>query len=434
MDKKLRVLVVSYLPWRNDVSVGNTLTNLFEGLKDKIEFANIYFKGGKPNNSVASKYFYIPEGQLAKSIVTRKNVGSEIYCENEPEEKLSNSYNKARQLRWESLLLVQDLIGVFGKWKSDRLDKFIKEFEPDIVFGPLGRVPAGNLMMVYLKDKFHVPVVTYAWDDHYSLHKKSKSIFFWIKTLIERKYIRKCADISSYIYTITEPMAREYSEYFHKECKLLYKAYDFGGAADLKESVSDPIKIIYMGNTGLGRWKVLAEIVKALEEINAYEKKAQLYIYTMTPLSEKARNLLDVPGISQLMKPVDDDQVLPTMRSADILLHVEPTDEKERLFFRLSFSTKIVDYLYSARCIFAVGGETAAMQYLKNNDAAIVTVDNKQITGELSRLTDDPNLIIQYGKKAWDCGVRNHQRTTIQGNIYNDFKKLVREESCERIN
>lgn len=36
-EEKIRVLVVSYLPWRNDVSVGNTLSNIFDGMQDKIE-------------------------------------------------------------------------------------------------------------------------------------------------------------------------------------------------------------------------------------------------------------------------------------------------------------------------------------------------------------------------------------------------------------
>ena len=38
-ETRLKVLVVSYLPWRNDVSVGNTLSNLFNGLQDRIEYS-----------------------------------------------------------------------------------------------------------------------------------------------------------------------------------------------------------------------------------------------------------------------------------------------------------------------------------------------------------------------------------------------------------
>lgn len=142
-ETRLKVLVVSYLPWRNDVSVGNTLSNLFNGLQDRIEFANIYFKGGKPQNEVAEHHFYISESQLAKSIFSRKAVGTEV--ESESKDTLSKNktekpmYDKARQMRWESMLLAQDVVGLLGVWKSQQLEQFINAFKPDIVFGPLGR-------------------------------------------------------------------------------------------------------------------------------------------------------------------------------------------------------------------------------------------------------------------------------------------------------
>ena len=43
-EEKIRVLVVSYLPWRNDVSVGNTLSNIFDGMQDKVEFLTSILK------------------------------------------------------------------------------------------------------------------------------------------------------------------------------------------------------------------------------------------------------------------------------------------------------------------------------------------------------------------------------------------------------
>lgn len=45
MNRKLRVLVVSYLPWNNDISVGNTLSNIFQGMEDKLELASMLFLG-----------------------------------------------------------------------------------------------------------------------------------------------------------------------------------------------------------------------------------------------------------------------------------------------------------------------------------------------------------------------------------------------------
>lgn len=431
---KLRILVVSYLPWRDDVSVGNTLSNLFDGLQEKIEIASIYFKGGMPQNNVTSLDYYIPEKELAKSIITRKKVGYQIdKTENDEysDENKKGIYNKAREMRWESMLLAQDLIGLLGVWKTENLYKFVEAFNPDIIFGPLGRVPVANLLMKHIHDKYDIPIVAYAWDDHYSLHKKSFSVFFWIKTFLERKYIKECASECEFLYTITSLMKDEYEKYFNKKCRVLYKSYSFEGEPSFQEDICYPIKIVYMGNIGSGRWQVLAKIAKAIERINSEQVKAFLNIYTMSPTSEKMEKALNIPGASELMRPVSNEQVLKIMKSANILLHVEPISEKERLFYRLSFSTKIVDYFYSARCIMAVGGETAAMSYLRDNDAAIVLKEDSNIYMELKELIDNPERILEYGEKSWECGVKKHKRSVVQGKMFSDLINLKREKTLE---
>ena len=431
-DSKINVLVVSYLPWRNDVSVGNTLSNIFDGMQDKIEFSNIYFKGGKPQNNVAQKYFYIPEKELAKSILTRKSVGKRVSLDKASDNnvmKKNGAYNKARQLRWESLLLAQDMIGILGKWHSKELDSFIEEIKPQLIFGPLGRVPVSNILMSYLHDKYSIPVIAYAWDDHYSLHKQAVSPFFWGKTFLERRYIRKCAQRSEFLYTITEEMREEYSQYFNKKCKTLYKVYDFSGEPEIKSNVEYPISIIYMGNIGAGRWKELGKVAQAVKSIKKNEKKCFLKIHTMSPRTDEMEKALNIENASALLEPVPTADVLKTMHSADILIHVEPTGKKECNFFRLSFSTKIVDYLYNARCIVAVGGHTAAMSYLERNDAAVVIEDETKIQKELEKLIDDPKKIEEYAHKSWECGRRNHQKKTTQDMIYSDFMQTVNKEN-----
>ena len=401
-------------------------------MQDKVEFSNIYFKGGKPQNNVAQKYFYIPEKELAKSILTRQNVGKKVSLDNVSDNVVtekSGAYNRARQLRWESLLLAQDLIGIFGKWHSKELDSFVEEVKPQLIFGPLGRVPASNILMSYLHDKYSIPVIAYAWDDHYSLHKQAISPFFWGKTFLERKYIRKCAQRSEFLYTITEEMREEYSQYFDKKCKVLYKVYDFSGDPEIKSEVKYPISIIYMGNVGAGRWKELGKVAQAVKAINKNERKCFLRIHTMSPHTDEMEKALNIENASALLEPVPTADVLKTMHSADILLHVEPTGKKECNFFRLSFSTKIVDYLYNARCIVAVGGHTAAMSYLKKNDAAVVIEDEGRIKEELEKLIDNPKKIEEYAYKSWECGKRNHQKKTIQDMIYSDFMQAVNKEN-----
>lgn len=424
MERKIRVLVVTYLPWSNEISVGNTLSNIFRGMEDRLEFANIYFREDNPNNDIVSHFFNISEKQLAKSIFDRKAVGHEVHPEETPQKKsFSNRYNKARSMRWDSMLLAQDMIGVLGKWKSNALNEFVEHFQPDFVFGPLGRVPVSNNLMRYVSKKYDIPLVTYPWDDHYSLKKVAFSPFFWIKTFVERHAIRKCAKQSEFLYGITQTMCDEYARYFHKDIKVLYKGYNFGEMPEIKK-FTIPLKFIYMGNLGSGRWQVLGKLAEAINEINKKGKKVEMLVYSMSPKTEAMKKALD-NGDSHLMPPVDNKDVLATMKSADVLVHVEPALLKDRLFFRLSFSTKLVDYFFNARCILALGGDTSSIRYLRDNDAAIVETDVCKIKEQIERLVNQPDLVSEYAEKAWDCGLRNHQIQEIQDGIYSDFCNVI---------
>lgn len=425
MNRKIRILVVTYHPWREDISSGNTLSNIFNGMEDKLEFANVFIRDDKPCNLIVSRFFNISEKGLAKSIFSQHPVGEEVKAvgDNERKENFSASYNAARRMRWDILLFAQDIIGLLGNWKSEGLDNFVDDFKPDLIFGPLGRMPVSNNIMTYLSKKHNVPLVTYPWDDHYSLYKRSWSPIFWIKLFVERKAIRRCALQSKYLYCITSLMQKEYSIYFKKECRLLYKGYDFDKKPMIKQP-SEALKIIYMGNIGSGRWKVLAKVVNDINEVNCNKKRMELYIYTLSPKSKEMERLLN-DGDSHLMSPVPESVKMQVLKEADVLLHVEPTTTKDRLMFRLSFSTKLVDYLYNAKCILALGGHSASMQYLQENDAGIVELDEKNIKNRLTELMENPNLIMEYSEKAWLCGVKNHKIETIQSNVYNDFVNVV---------
>jgi hypothetical protein len=59
--KKLKVLLVTSMPWREDNNIGNSYSNIFGDL-DNVEFAHIYCRSGMPQNKIVHKYFQITEG------------------------------------------------------------------------------------------------------------------------------------------------------------------------------------------------------------------------------------------------------------------------------------------------------------------------------------------------------------------------------------
>lgn len=429
MDRKIRVLVITYPFWREDDNLGNSYSNIFKGMDDKIEFAHVYCKDNMPQNQLCHKYFHISEHDLIKSVVTRKKVGRAMYIEDPmatPNASYSSAYNKARSMRWEIFLMARDFLASWGRWKTEELDKFITDFRPDLIFGSLSYIPIVNKMMVYVSKKFNVPLVPYPWDDFYSLKRKSYSLTYWFRFLIERQYIKRTARQSTYLYTITKQMKDEYEEYFGRECRLLYKGHTFDGEAPKKAFTKYPIKMVYMGNVGGGRWKVLAKLAQVIKEINNEGQKMVLDVYTISPRTDEMRSKLNIENACRLMNPVAQSETMDVMSNADILVHVEPTSLKEMYFYRLSFSTKLVDYFFNAKCVLAIGGKTASMAYLRDNDAGIVEINPKMFASTLKRIADNPKLIEEYAMKAWACGKKNHRIEDIQERIYNDFLQFVK--------
>lgn len=429
MKRKIRVLVITHAPWRNDTSIGNSYSNIFAEMDDRIEFAQLYIRDGMPENGLVHQYFHISEKQLLKSILSRKPVGRNFTLDNPmdtPPVRFSNPYNKMRSLRWNIFLLGRDVASSLGRWKTKELDQFLDTFLPDIIFGTLGFIPIINQLMVYSSKRTGSELILYPWDDWFHINRNNHSPFYYLRIMLERHYIKKAVNSSMLLYTITEQMKEEYSLIFHKDCKVLRKGYRFDGNNLHCKEIGSKLKLVYTGNIGDKRWEILSRIATAIRHANSSNSvKAHMYVYTLSPISNEIKAALDIEGVCSLMGSIPSKDVPSVMGDADILVHVEPTDRIKLENCRFSFSTKIVDYMYQGKCILAVGGENASMQYLRNNDAAIVVNDLAILDSVINELLTNPDIVREYAKKSWECGIRNHDINKIQEMIYRDFLEVV---------
>ena len=96
-------------------------------------------------------------------------------------------------------------------------------------------------------------------------------------------------------------------------------------------------------------------------------------------------------------------------KQADILVFVESLEKEFRYTARLSFSTKITDYLKSGKCIFAVGDkDIAPIDYFNRYDSAVTATSYDEIGLKLKELINNKEKITEYSKKAYDCGKEHH--------------------------
>ena len=140
------------------------------------------------------------------------------------------------------------------------------------------------------------------------------------------------------------------------------------------------------------------------------------------------KHILEYPVSVRWMKFVSSEEIAVIQKEADILIHVESFALKDRLKVRLSFSTKLVDYFKSGRCIFAVGSrKLASIDYLSKNQGAVIAYKESEIKRKLERLISSPKLRKKYAHKAWECGRRNHQRKIIQKTLQSDLEYVLQE-------
>lgn len=428
----MRVLVLSNTPWAKDNSFGDSYSNIFSGIPN-LEFANIYCRFGVPSGEFVSKSFQITEKSLLKNLKNKKNPsGVEVFvqdgCAKADLEKMP-AMEIGQKKRWMLMFWARDMIWKLGRWKSKALLDFIDDFKPDLIFQPI--YYSNYLMEIarFIKEYTKVPMIGYVSDDVYTLKQFSLSPLYWLDRLHKRKKVRRVIEQCKLLYVISDMQKREYEQLFSVPCKVLTKSADFSEPPKLKTSYASPMQIVYTGNIGTNRWKSLAMIAEALQNINANGVSAQLRIYTATPLTGKMQAALNVPNTSFLMGAVPPSEIPKIQSEADMLVHVEGLDLQSKLVVRQSFSTKIIDYFKAARPILVVGPhDIASVEHFIRNECAVTAESVAELTEKLRAVLQEPQKLTALAEKAYICGQMHHDKTAMQAMLFRDLAEAVQAE------
>lgn len=422
----MNILIISYEAWRDTNNGGNVLSNIFSSFPDA-NIAQVYCSGESPANSVCRKYFQISDSMLLKrkkgyALEEKDYSANKEYKYEVVENKIKNNIP---QFLKEASLLARELLWVIFNWRTEQLKNFVTEFKPDIIFAPCYSYFHVSKLALFVKSIAQCPMISYISDDNYSLKQLNFYPSFWINRLFTRKWIRKLFKESSLVYTMTEMQKSEYEKILHTPMKVLCKSALF---EEYDKEIVKPIRLIYAGGLYLNRWKVLGALSKSLDNINQNDVRAELHIYTTSKLSGRKAKLINDGKNSFTHAAVSYGDLMKEYRKADIAIHVESFDLKNRRITRLSFSTKIIDCMSSGCAILAIGPESqAGIAYLKANDAAICVNDMKELGLAVRNLVGNTELLKEYSKKANQLGKKNHNRIEIDKMIKTDFYNVVKE-------
>ena len=430
----IKVLILSNTPWDNSNSFGSTFSNFFEGLDD-ISIANIYCQSGSSNNGFDMRCFQITEKSLLKNLKNRKrpsghevfpnadDTGSDVMDGNE-----KRRYNAIRKTRLTLFYWARELIWLFGRDKSEELKRFVDDFDPDVIFQPIYYSFHLTSLARFLIAYTGKPAVGFIGDDLYTLRQFRLSPLYWIDRLLKRPKLKKLIQVCSSVFVMTKLQKTEYDKIFGIDCGILTKSADFSGEPAAYVPHDPPYVFIYTGNIYTGRWKALSKLGGALDEMGKEGFPSVLRIYTLDPLSARVKKAFDIPSI-KLMGGVPSSEIPAIQAGADALVFADGNTKKAKGVVRHSFSTKLVDYMKAARCIVAIGPEgIAPIDHLKENDAAIVITDVNDMLPALKRALSSSDVFAEYGRKAWECGRKNHSRGVMQKRLHDELFRAAGKE------
>ena len=430
MNQKLpKILIITRGVWDDSKGTSSTLSNIFCNYNPE-QLSCIYIETKKPNTKICNTFFQISEISLIKKIFkwntkTGQEINSE-YIENDSLAKMeASTMNYVRHNRSFFYTFLREVLWAFNGWKSKELKAFVKKVNPDIIWADGSPLILMNRLSKYITKLTRKPYCVYEMDDVYTYKISNYNPFRYIYKYFLRKNVSQLITNSSQLFVISPKMKTEYDKIFNVNSKILTKGIDYSDKEFKPYKVVEPIKMVYMGQIIYDRLSVLQELGKIIDDINVVGKKIQLDIYTTNHIDEEIKSSITRKGNVKFNEPVPYDMVTKVIDEHDVVVYAESLNKQYEYVARLSFSTKITDYLASGKCVLAIGPKNIApMEYLKNEDAAIVANSYDELRRFL--VGDNlPVLIEEYSMKGFYCGLKNHNKKDIDKMVAETMRTIV---------
>ncbi|MCR4720057.1 MAG: hypothetical protein K5768_10560 [Firmicutes bacterium] len=423
----MKLMVVSMVSW-NTLVGSDTWPKLLKNYNPN-DIANISFRDEYPDNNACSNYFVISERKIIKSVFKRHiKTGYRVDSKEYIEDNICNTefYNQLYKNRQKNVYIkrmIREIIWKFGKWKSNELNRFIDDFNPDVVLYFMDGYIYFNKICRYITKRTGAKSIGFFVDDTFT-YKQSGKIGFKILRYFQRKSLHKLVSDTDAFWAITHMTKKEADKEFGIDCKIVTKPIS-DEVNYKKREIKFPVRMLYTGKLIIGRDRSLKKLCEALKNINKDSIKFYIDVYTNTPISEKLSSELQYSYLN-IHTAVEQKYIADLQQNADILLFLEDVDGDDALTARLSFSTKIVDYLSASRCILAVGNmETAPMQYFKENNAALLAQSTYDIEKTLKMVAEDLDIVEEMAYNAYLCGQKNHSEGKVLEVVDGSIKSLL---------
>ena len=422
-----RLLVVAITPWRDEGMV-HALRDILS-CWDASKLALIYTKSGLPYTTVASRFFQISENEVLKNLLKPwHKIGQEVKNTQFVDKSLTaeedQRYAKAHKNPSAIMPLLREFVWLLGHWRSKALKHFLKDFDLELLFIPIYPTVYMGWVQRFIIRYTGKPFVCYLGDDNYS-YNSCRGVLSYLHRFWLRKNVRWLSMHCSQMYVVVDKVKEETDRIFGTNSKILAPSIDFSSKPFSQHPINNPIKFVYTGKLVYGRDKTIALVADAINDLNRDGLKAEFDIYSGDEPVDSIMERLN-RGASRHKGLISRSEVEKVQKEADVVVFAEALDGKAANVARLSFSTKTTDYLANGKCILAVGKDhIAPIDYFARNDSAIIATDAQLVKEKIKFIIENPSVIADYGRKAYDCAVRNHEKNMVDQQFIETMKKVI---------
>lgn len=404
-----KVLVVSHNVFSTTSNMGKTMSALFQGWS-KENIAQLYFHTEIPNSDVCTNFFRVTDFEMVDAIFKNKKPGKLL---DKSDIKLNTASSRvdtglkadiyiAGSKRKPYMYFIRNLIWGTNKWKTKEIINWIDSFNPNIVFYAAGDYIFSMKIAIEICKYKNIPLVVFFGDDYYFCNTQ-KGLINWYNRKVYKDEFAKLFSYLKYFIAASDKMQKKYSEVFNKPGYAIMTSTNI---FNVDNSYND-MRISYIGNLGLDRWKSLVEIGRCLKQIGRV-----LDVYS----GEKTQSIISKLNYENGIKfheGVSSSEVKKIIKSSTIIIHVESMEEINREKTRYSMSTKIAESLGSGVCLFAYGPEdVSSIEYLAENDAACIVTKKEDLHNKLQEIINNEQLRKKYINSALQLAAKRHDFCT----------------------
>lgn len=406
----MKVLLISHNPLSTYQGMGKTMMSLFSSF-DKAEICQLYIYPTVPDTDMCGSYYRITDKDALRFYQSFRVRGKEIYPDISVHQMFENSEDEPKyrspKNKKSSRILARDLMWKLAKWYHKELEDWLRREAPTVIWVAPGI--SGFLYDIALKisRKFSLPIVTYICDDYY-FTPAPKELWGHTRCALLRRKIRKLIQSTSRLIVISPELKEAYGQRFSLPADVIMTGSTLSLACESAEK-SKPTSISFFGNMRCDRYRSLADIGRALDEIN--REKATAYRLKIYSAEKNAEILSFFDGIEsvELCGFVTGNAFDEAMSHADYLLHVEAFDEASISRVKYSVSTKIADSLASGIPLVAYApAQIASMHHLIKHQCALTILHPAELKFRLTAILEDRKAGEQIVKNALAVAAKDH--------------------------